>query len=374
MTTPADPPSGSRPDAGRIASVHATVLRVPLDRQLRAYGSDSADVVLVTATDADGCTGTGFTYTLGIGSLAVRSMVNDVLAPLARGTSTANWPATYAEFGRQTRRLGKSVFAPAISAIDTAVWDLRGRRAGLPLFRLLGREPSRVPIYGSGRSSNTLSTPELVHGSVSYAADGYDAVKLRVGARSPEDDLARVAAVRAELGDQVRLMVDCNEQLTLDSARWLAPRLADLAVHWIEEPFPAEDLAAHRALAQHSPVAVAVGEHLVGRHEFGHYIDAGAAGVLQPDAALTGGITEGVRIAALAVARGVPVSFHSLPELHVHLAMGDANVVYVEDFPVIEPLLAESLTPVQSRVSASETPGHGIAWDVDALKRYELAD
>lgn len=358
--------------AQTIARVDATLLAVPLDPMLRAYGSDQVSVVLVTVADADGRVGTGFTYTLGLGASVVRSMVTDVLAPLVTATSVAAWADTAAGAARRTRRLGRAVFAPALSALDIAVWDLRGIGAGLPLYRLLGREATAVAMYGSGRSGNGLTTAQLVDGSVAYVAEGYRGVKLRVGARTVAEDLARVSAVRAAIGDQVPLMVDCNEQLDRATAVPLAQGLARLGACWIEEPFPAEDVAAHADLAGRVDIPIATGEHLVGRHEFAGYLHARAAALLQPDAALTGGITETLHIAALAAEHRRPIAFHSLPELHVHLAMGDPNVSYVEHFPILDPLLAAPLAPVDGQVTAPDTPGHGIAWDPEALAAYAV--
>jgi len=355
----------------RLDRVTAALLEIPLDARMSAYGS-GVSVVLVTVTDVAGAVGTGFTYTLGLGAVAVATMVSDVLGPQLVGTRAADWDETYRRLQARTRRLGRAVFAPALSALDIAVWDLRAVRAGLPLYRLLGRARTDVTIYGSGRSGNVLTTAQLVEETCSYVADGYPAVKLRIGARTPGEDLARVAAVRAAVGDQVRLMVDGNERLDPVAALPLASRLSRLGIYWIEEPFPAEDLAAHAALARHSQVAVAAGEHLVGRHEFASYLRAGAASVLQPDAALTGGITEAVRICALADAHGTPVAFHSLPELHVQLAMGDPNVCYIEHFPVLDPLLAQPLTPTSGRVTAPDRPGHGILWDEEAVAAYTV--
>lgn len=356
----------------RIERITARMLEVPLDARMSAYGSSQVTVVLVTATDTQGATGTGLTYTLGRGGVAVHTMVNQVLAPMITGTRIADWDGTLAELDRQTRRLGRSVFAPARSAVDIAVWDLRARAAGVPLHRLLGRARTDVAIYGSGRSSNTLTTEQLVAETRSYLADGYPAVKLRIGARGAERDLARVSAVRAAIGDEPRLMVDGNEQLDPMTALPLATALADLGVYWVEEPFVAEKVAAHAELARHANLAVAAGEHLVGRYEFLTYLRAGAAGVLQPDAALTGGITETLRICVLAEAHGVPIAFHSLPELHVQLAMQDPNVRYVEDFPILGPLLATSLAPVDGVVTAPTAPGHGLDWNPDAVAAYTV--
>lgn len=352
----------------RIERVTASLVEVPLDARMRAYGSARVSVVLVTVTDAAGAVGTGFTYTLGLGAVAVRAMVGAVIVPVVTGTRTADWGETYQRIRQRTRRLGPAVFAPALSAVDIAVMDLRAVRAGQPLYRMLGRHRTDVAIYGSGRSGNPLPTGQLVEESRAYVADGYRAIKLRVGARPAPADLARVAAVRDAVGDGVRLMVDANERLDRLTALRLTAGLAELDVAWIEEPFVAEDLDAHAWLAGRGAVTVAAGEHLVGPAEFAGYLRARAAGVLQPDAALTGGVTETIRICALAAAHGIPIAFHSLPELHVQLAMGDPNVCYVEHFPVLGPLLADPLAPsAEGLVTGPERAGHGLVWDWDVV-------
>ena len=356
-----------------IRSVRASTVKVAVDADLQAYGNDTVDVVLVVVEDQDGRTGTGFTYTFGPGGLAVRSMVNDVLAPLVRGTSLAEWHTTHSELARRTRRIGRSVFTPAISAIDIAVWDLRGIVADVPLFRLLGGTPEQKPIYGSGRSANALSLDDLVSATESYLSEGYTAVKLRVGARSPEEDAARLRAVRHAVGDGIRLMVDCNERMDLASAMWLADRAAELGVYWVEEPLPAEQIKAYTVLARRSRVALAAGEHLAGCAEFAHYAEENAVAIFQPDVALCGGITEGLRIRDLAAAYGIPVSFHSLPELHIHLAAGNSNAVYVEHFPVIDKLLAEPLKQRDGHVAPPGRPGHGLTWDPEAIAAHTVA-
>lgn len=356
----------------RVTAIRARLLEVPLAREMRAYGASKVNVVWVCVESEDGHVGTGFTYTLGIGSLAVQTMINDVVAPVVRGSEISHWPDTYSRLFSQTRRLGRTVFTPAISAVDIAIWDLYGIIQDAPLWQLIGRQSAEVPIYGSGRSANLLDITELVAGSTSYVDEGYHAIKLRIGSRSPEEDFARVSAVRAASGDAVRLMVDCNEQLDVASAAWFADRLVDLGVYWIEEPFKAENVFAHSALAKKSKIPIAAGEHLVGRHEFEHYIHTRAASVLQPDAALAGGVTGALQAASLAAENAVPVSFHSLPELHINLAVGDSNVIYVEHFPVVTPLLEEELPVIDGHVRPSMRPGHGIKWNQRAVDEYSV--
>jgi len=357
----------------RIARVAATVVEAPLDEHMRAYGSTRVAVMLVRITDGDGRTGTGFTYTLGLGAGIVAAMVREVLGPEIAGTAPADWDETSSRLAAATRRIGRGVFVPALSALDIAMHDLRGIQAGLPLYRLLGREATRVPIYGSGRSSNRLDDDALLDGARRYLDEGYPAMKIRVGARDPAADVARVAAVRDVVGPGVRLMVDANEQLRPDTAAALVTGLAEVGVDWIEEPFVAEDVAAHAELAAGTGIPVAVGEHLVGPYEFDTYARGRAAALFQPDAALAGGVSAALRIAAVARAHGVPIAWHSLPELHVHLAMDDPIVSYVEHFPILDPLLAAPLSRDGGTVTAPGTPGHGIVWDEGAIAAMTVA-
>ena len=187
---------------------------------------------------------------------------------------------------------------------------------------------------------------------------------MRIGARPPERDLARLTAVRDALPD-VQLFVDANERLTPPSAKALVPALLELGVEWLEEPFPAEDMDAHRELAQASGVRVAAGEHLVGVAEMVAWSSSGAAQVLQPDAALCGGVTT-----AHATAIALPdatVAFHSLPELHVHLASASPNAHLLEHFPILDAALGESLAWADGTVTAPDGPGTGLRWDEDVV-------
>jgi L-alanine-DL-glutamate epimerase-like enolase superfamily enzyme len=353
-----------------ITDVRTELLVVPVEPRLRAYGSDVVNLVRVLVRDADGACGTGFTYTLGAGAGVVCRMIDDLIGPAIIGGRTDEWDDHRSRIAAGTRRLGRSVFTPALSAVDIAVWDLRGLQTNQPLYAVLGGQARAMPIYGSGRGSNGLELDELVEQTLGYLSDGYPAVKVRAGARSPEADLERLRAVRAAVGDDVPLMVDCNEQLTLPDALWFGRRLADLGFRWLEEPLIAEDIEGHAVLAAQLDVPIAVGEHLVGRYEFAHHLRTTPIGIYQPDAALTGGIGEAMRIAALAEAGNRTINFHSLPELHVHLAAVCPNACYVEDFGILNGVLGEVLKPHDGSVEPPERSGHGIVWDTDAVRSF----
>lgn len=355
----------------KITDVRTRLLRVPLGAARGGSGATEVLVAHVTARADEGAEGTGFTYSLTGGAESAATMVDAVFAGEVTGTDVLDWPRRWHDLWARSHRIGRGVALAALSALDIAVWDLRARAAGLPLYRLLGAQRDRVPVYGSGRATHRMTTAELVSGAEAYVAEGYRAVKLRVGALPPERDLARVRAVREAVGDDVRLMVDANERLDLASAQWLGHALADLGVFWLEEPLPSDDVCGHARLAARCPVPIAAGEHLQGRFEFRDYIAQGAAAVLQPDVPLMGGFSELLRVDVLAETAGVALSPHFLPELHVHAAAAARAGSYVEHFPLIDDLLAETLVPAEGTVAPPDRPGHGIVWDPEALRHFE---
>lgn len=356
----------------RIAKVESTLLRVPFGAGIGGSGATGVEVVHVTLTGADGEQGTGFTYALTGGGESIQTMVDQVLGPKLLGTGLAAWDRLWHDLWALTHRVGRGVALPALSALDIAVWDLRGKVAKQPLFRLLGAYREKVPVYGSGRATHQMTTEELIAGTRSYLEEGYGAVKLRAGARPAEEDVERIAAVRRAVGDSVRLMVDCNERLDFPTALWFGRQLEELGIYWLEEPLPSDDVAGHARLAAQLRVPIAAGEHLQGRFEFAEYIRQGAAAILQPDAPMMGGVSEWMRVATLAEGFNVSLSPHFLRDLHVHLAAAAKSCIYVEDFPLVDDLLADTLRAEKGFISPPERPGHGMLWDPAKLDRYRV--
>ena len=352
-----------------IADLRTQWVRIPLGAARGGSGATQVDLLHVTVADDSGREGTGFTYSLTGGAEAVHALLGATVRESVIGCRLDHWPRCWQSVWERGHRLGRGITLSALSAVDIAVWDLRARAAELPLYRFLGAHRDAIPIYGSGRATHQMTLDELVEGTRTYLAEGYDAVKLRVGARRPEEDVERVRGVREAVGERVRIMVDCNERLDLPTAQWMARRLTDLQVFWMEEPLHAGDIAGHATLARDGGLPIAVGEHLHGRFEFGAYLRAGAASVLQPDVPLTGGVTEWLRISAAAETFGAVLSPHFLPELHVHLASAVPNCSYIEHFPLIDDVLLETVLVENGVATPPDRPGHGISWDDAALDR-----
>jgi L-alanine-DL-glutamate epimerase-like enolase superfamily enzyme len=198
----------------------------------------------------------------------------------------------------------------AISGIDMALWDIRGKAAGQPLYRLLGGARKPIPAYAGGVSLGYQPPETLVEEARRSVEQGYKAIKLRVG-DAVDRDLERLRAVRRAFSTDVAILTDANIGYTLEDVRQVMPAMDELGVGWLEEPFPAPDFRSYREAARLGRTPLAAGENHYTRFEFDRLIEDGAVRILQPDLSKSGGITEGLRIAALAEKAGLPVHPHS---------------------------------------------------------------
>jgi L-alanine-DL-glutamate epimerase-like enolase superfamily enzyme len=212
------------------------LLRVPTGTKWTGFGVTTLEVVHVTVTDGEGGTGTGFTFSISGGAAAMRTLVDGVIGQATIGSDLEGWERRWHGLWARTHRLGRGVAVPALSAVDIAVWDLRARRAGLPLYRLLGAHRDQVPAYRSLDRMAAMPLQELVDAARAHVGEGFAAIKLFCGARPLEEEVDRVAAVREAVGVGVRIMVDTNERLDQPEALWFGRQLAAHDVYWLEEP------------------------------------------------------------------------------------------------------------------------------------------
>lgn len=270
------------------------------------------DTIIVKVETDAGLTGYGEAHP-GRSPGAVVSLINNTLNPLIAGMDASDVVGVFARVNRMqlsSHGLGAGA-ALAVSGIDMALWDIRGKAANMPLYQMLGGSRKRIPAYAGGISMGFQEPASLLDEAREYVERGYKAVKLRLG-DNPRDDIARVQAVRAGLGDEIEILTDANTNYTLADARRVIPALAEARVAWLEEPFGCNDHGAYRMGAAISPlVPLAAGENHYTRFEFARLVEERAVQILQPDLSKTGGITEGMRIAAIASAWGLPIHPHS---------------------------------------------------------------
>ncbi|TVQ35919.1 MAG: mandelate racemase/muconate lactonizing enzyme family protein [Spirochaetaceae bacterium] len=329
-------------------------------------------VTVCVQTDA-GIKGTGYTYTVGSGGSAITRLLADELAPLLCGCDPRCTEQTWRQMWRHLHYVGRGGLAGfAVSAVDIALWDIKAQAGGEPLWRLLGGASSRVPAYAGGVDLH-FTTEELLAEMDDYLAQGFHALKIKVGHDDLKQDIERVAAVRRRIGPDVVLMLDANMRWRLDEALRAVKALRDFDPFWLEEPFEPDYEEAHATLAARG-IPIATGENLHTIAEFQRMMDRGGVSFVQPDLTNAGGVTGWMKVAHAAECRNLPVSSHGAHDLHVHLLCAVANASYLEVHRFgLDRFLAAPLTLEDGCAVAPDRPGHGLQFKWDDLEAFRIA-
>jgi len=354
-----------------VTSVTSRAYRLPMPRP---WGPDvtSQYLIAATVTSSDGGSGQGFSWAVRAGAQAVQAMVEADCRRFAEGGPVAP-AAAWDRLWWQLREAGGGITTLAMAAIDTGLWDLRARAAGLSLTDLIGRQRDQVPVYASGVNRH-LTLAELTEQVSRWVAAGHTRFKIKVGLPSLDEDIERVAAVRRIIGPGRLLMVDANQLWDLPTARRAARALSAFDLFWLEEPLPAEDIQAYAQLRAAIDIPVAAGESLYTQAQFRDVLLAGAVDFLQPNICRVGGITPFLRIARLARLFDVPVMPHLLPDISGQLAMCLPLPGMVEDidegsFAALGALARPSGVVVSGDSLRAQTPpGHGLVFATDVLE------
>jgi L-alanine-DL-glutamate epimerase-like enolase superfamily enzyme len=355
-----------------IAAVQADHYQVPLPVAVSdsTHGVMAAfELITVRIRDQDGAEGLGYTYTVGAGGAAVHSLIARDLAPLLAGADETRIEALWQKLWWAVHYVGRGGLAShAISALDTALWDLLARRRGLPLWRLLGGYDPRVPAYAGGIDLQ-FPLEQLLRQTEDNLARGFRAIKMKVGRERLAEDVARIAAMRELLGPEVPLMVDANMRWSADQAIHAARAFAPHDVFWLEEPTIPDDVPGHARILREGGLPLAAGENLHTLYEFQALIAAGGVSFPEPDLSNCGGVSVWLKVARLAEAANLPVTSHGVHELHVHLLAAVPNASYLEAHGFgLERFMAEPLVLEDGKAIAPERPGHGVELDWTALE------
>lgn len=360
----------------RISKATATLVDIDVETlRTDAVQSFVKQETILVQIEADGLIGTGYSYTIGTGGRAVLSMLREhLLAPLVGQDASCVEQIWQLMFATTRATTVGPVTALALAAIDTALWDLRCRRAELPLWQAAGGFRRSVPVYDTEGGWLHLDTAALVDGAVESKKRGLRGVKLKVGKPTGAEDLERISAVRHAVGSDFAVMVDANQSLTGAEAIRRARMLEHLDLEWIEEPCPADDVAGHARLAAATSTPIAVGESIYSLGQFREYLRTGAAGIVQVDVARIGGVTPWLKVAHLAEAFNVSVCPHFLMELHVSLTAAVPNGRYVEHIPQLRAVTRTELEITDDgEALAPDSVGLGIDWDPDTLDDRRVA-
>ena len=339
------------------------------------------DAVVVKVTTEDGLVGWGESHH-GRAHTAVAKLIETTLKQLVLGMDAADavgvWARIY-KFQLASHGMGAGC-AMAMSGLDMALWDIRAKAAGWPLHRLLGGAAKPVPAYAGGVALGYQPPAELVAEARTHVEAGYRAVKLRIG-DTVRDDIARMEAVRRAFWEELDILADANTAYRLEDARRVMPAMDALNMGWLEEPFPPHDRRAYAQARGYGRTPLAAGENHFTRFEFAPLLDDGAVGVWQPDLSKCGGITEALRIAAIASAHKIPVHPHSSmtginQAATIHFLCAIDNAGYFEADVSRGNLFRDALvaTPwrigADGRVRPGEAPGSGVEVDEDWLAAH----
>jgi L-alanine-DL-glutamate epimerase-like enolase superfamily enzyme len=355
-------------EAARIERVRCQLYFVPLRQPAsdakvftgRQKPLDQVAVLLAWIQTSDGGEGFGLSYSKRAGGPALHAHAREI-APELLGEDASDIGRLWDKLQWAGASVGRGGLAvQAIAAFDVALWDLKAKRAGLPLAKLLGAYRDGVRCYNTSGGFLSVPAEEAVANAEAALASGVGGIKLKVGHPDPRVDIRRVELARKRLGDDVPLMVDANQQWDRPTALRMGRRLEPYNLVWIEEPLDAFDAQGHADLARELDTPVATGEMLTSVAEHWRLLQAGAADILQPDAPRVGGISQFMKVSALADHMGVPIAPHFAMELHLHLAAAQPRESWVEHFDWLEPLFNERLELRDGRMLIPPRPGLGL--------------
>ncbi|KNH19053.1 mandelate racemase/muconate lactonizing protein [Arthrobacter sp. ZBG10] len=326
-------------------------------------------------TTEQGHAGLGFSYSKRAGGPAQYAHAKEVAEGII-GEDPNDIGRIYTKLLWAGASVGRSgVATQALAAIDIALYDLKAKRAGLPLAKLLGAYRDSVQTYNTSGGFLNASLDEVKARATQLLAEGIGGIKIKVGLPDSSEDLRRVAGVREHIGWDVPLMVDANQQWDRATALRMGRQLEQYNLIWIEEPLDAYDFEGHAHLAHVLDTPIATGEMLASVAEHKGLINANSCDIIQPDAPRVGGITQFLRLAALADERGLGLAPHFAMEIHLHLAAAYPREPWVEHFDWLDPLFEERLETKNGRMIVPDRPGLGVtlsgqarAWTTDSVE------
>ena len=358
----------------KIRNVRVRPVAAPMKRPLATSTGlvGEAALLLVDLQTEEGPVGRSYLFGLGRHNLAPIAKLVEAMAAMITGDEVAPLEIERKLRARYTLLGVHNIVYFALSGIDMAAWDAIGQAQGLPLVRLLGGAPRPVPAYNSN-GLGILPIKDLEREALALVEEGFRAVKLRLGRPDAFEDLKALRAVRKAIGEEIILMVDYNQALTVAEAIRRGRMLdAEGGVYWIEEPVRADDFAGCARVAREVATPIQIGENFMGPEQMAQALAVGACDYVMPDAQRIGGVTGWMRAAALAQAAGVEMSSHLFPEASAHLLAATPTCHWLEFVDWASPLLEEPLRVKEGKLVPHARAGLGMTWNESAVQRYAL--
>jgi mandelate racemase len=356
----------------KIQGIATRAVAVPMKRPLATSTGaiTTAPLLLVDLQTDAGIVGRAYLFGLMQQNLKPLAALVELMGGMVKGDPLLPFDIEAKLRKRHTLLGVHNIVLFAMSALDMAAWDALGQSLEQPLARLLGGAPRPVLAYNS-KGLGIMPVKALAKEAEELVAEGFRAVKLRLGRAQAAEDLAALCAVKKAIGPDVTLMVDFNQGLTVAQALERG-RLIDAegGVHWIEEPVRADDFTGNARIAREIATPIQIGENFMGPEQMAQALAAGACDYVMPDAQRIGGVTGWMRAAALAQGAGREMSSHLFPEVSCHLLAVTPTCHWLEYVDWADPVLEEPVRLKDGHVLVPERPGIGMRWDEKAVKRF----
>lgn len=360
----------------KITRIQSQVVRLPADEPLAggpSFGGSFREFVTVQIETDAGIEGIGVTF-FGAALTATLKHAVEQLGALILGEDPLRAEAVGQKLHNAAAGSGPAgIFTLAFSAIDMALWDIKGKALGQPLGTLLGGLRERVPAYASGALMRTFPLEHVVKAAPLLVDKGFRQMKMQLalpGDTTSKREVERARLIRESVGTEIDLMCDINQRWSVHQAIDIGRRLEDLHLYWLEDVTTHNDYAGLARVADALATPVAGGEYVYGITPFRHMLEARSVDIVMIDLLRVGGIANWMKVAGMAEAFNVPVVSHLIPEIHVHLVAAIPNGLTVEYMPWSFGLFEEVPVPVNGELAVLTKPGLGLAFDRDAIKRY----